>query len=226
MPTAHASQIARMLRDIDKEYALTCGFTGRKSLPARIRQSFSQVPRHEFVPPELRSFAYEDHPLPIGQGQTISQPFIVALMTDLLNPQKTDRILEVGCGCGYQAAILSTLVAEVYSTEIIPGLAKTAEERLRDRGYNNIMVGEKDGYYGWPEHAPFDGIIVTAAAVTVPPPLVDQLQPGGRLVLPVGPPYGYQRLAVITKGMEEDHHIEEILGVAFVPLTGGHGDEE
>ncbi|MDH4320706.1 MAG: protein-L-isoaspartate O-methyltransferase, partial [Desulfobulbaceae bacterium] len=138
MPDAHASRISRMLRDIDMEYSLTAGFTGRASMPKRIRESFTQVPRHEFVPPDLRAAAYDNHPLPIGQGQTISQPFIVALMTDLLNPESNHRILEVGCGCGYQAAILATLVKEVYSTEIISPLAVTARERLRRLGYGNV----------------------------------------------------------------------------------------
>ena len=215
-----------MVHDIDTEYALTRGLTGRDSLPKQIRQSFIDVPRHEFVPSELHSYAYENHPLPIGHGQTISQPFIVALMTDLLNPKNTDRILEIGCGCGYQAAILSTLVAEVYSTEIIPTLAGTAEKRLHRLGYHNVTVGEKDGYYGWPEHGPFDGIIVTAAAITVPLPLVEQLQPGGRLVLPMGAPSELQRLVTVTKKKGNDYVMEEILGVAFVPLTGGHWEEE
>jgi len=225
MPDAHAGRISRMLRDIDMEYSLTSGFTGRESMPKRIRESFAQVPRHEFVPPDLRAAAYDNHPLPIGQGQTISQPFIVALMTDLLNPESNHRILEVGCGCGYQAAILSTLVKEVYSIEIIEPLAVTARERLRRLGYGNVTVGEMDGYYGWLEHAPFDGIIVTAAAVSVPQPLVRQLKPGGRLVLPVGPPAGFQQLVTVTKGEGGTVHTEVILGVAFVPLTGFHGEE-
>lgn len=226
LSTYHAKLVSRMLHDIDTEYSLTRGFTGHDSLPEHIRQSFADVPRHEFVPSKLHSYAYENHPLPIGHGQTISQPFIVALMTDLLNLKSTDRILEIGCGCGFQAAILSTLVAEIYSTEIIPSLACTAQRRLQRLGYHNVTVGEIDGYYGWPEHAPFDGIIVTAAAIKVPQPLVEQLKPGGRLVLPVGAPSELQRLVTVTKGKGKDYEMEEILGVAFVPLTGGHWEEE
>ena len=219
--SARAGQISKMLHDIDFEYSMTRGLTGRAKLPAQIRQSFAKVPRHEFVPFELRNFAYENHPLPIGNGQTISQPFIVALMTDLLEPESTHRILEVGCGCGYQAAILSTLADEIYSAEIIPELAITARERLLRLGYKNVTVAQRDGYYGWPEHSPYDGIIVTAAADSVPPPLLNQLKQGGRLVLPTGPPFGPQRLLRITRD-KESFHKEEILGVAFVPLTGDH----
>ncbi len=225
MPHAHADRVSRMLRDIDMEYSLTRGYTGRNRMPTRIRESLAQVPRHEFVPPDLRAAAYENHPLPIGQGQTISQPFIVALMTDLLNPADDHRILEVGCGCGYQAAVLSMLAKEVYSAEIITTLAVAARDRLRRLGYGNITVEAMDGYYGWPEHAPYDGIIVTAASVSVPQPLVRQLRPGGRLVLPVGPPAGFQQLVTVTKGEGGAVHTEVILGVAFVPLTGFHGEE-
>ncbi|MDH5297797.1 MAG: protein-L-isoaspartate O-methyltransferase, partial [Desulfobulbaceae bacterium] len=152
-------------------------------------------------------------------------PFIVALMTDLLDPREEDRILEVGCGCGYQAAVLSLLAREVYSTEIIPQLATTAGERLKKLGYDNVTVGSMDGYYGWQEKAPFDGIIVTAAAESVPPPLLLQLKAGGRLILPVGPPMGFQKLVTVTKGEGNTCHTNEILGVAFVPLTGGHQEE-
>ena len=147
-------------------------------------------------------------------------------MTDLLNPESSDRVLEVGCGCGYQAAILSTLVAEVYSTEIIATLAGKAEKRLQRLGYNNVTVEPRDGYYGWPEHGLYDAIIVTAAAVAVPPALLEQLKPGGRLVLPVGQPTYLQRLVIVTKDKRNNCDMEEILGVAFVPLTGGHWLEE
>ncbi len=183
--------------------------------------AMAKVPRHEFVPDDLQNQAYADHPLPIGYGQTISQPYIVALMTELLELKKTDRVLEVGTGSGYQAAILSKIVAEVYTVEIIEALAREASQRLARLGYENVHVTQGDGYYGWQEHAPYEAIIVTAAPDHVPQPLVQQLKEGGRMVVPVGPPGGYQELWKITK--EGTKTVKRnITGVLFVPLTGEH----
>jgi protein-L-isoaspartate(D-aspartate) O-methyltransferase len=179
------------------------------------------VPRHEFVPPEFVGQAYEDHPLPIGYGQTISQPYIVALMTQLLKINRGYKILEIGTGSGYQAAILAQLTDEVYTVEIIRELAESAEERLKRLGYTNVYVKNADGYYGWEEHAPYDAIIVTAAPDHVPQPLVQQLKDGGILVLPVGPPGGYQTLWQITREGDEVKS-RNVTGVLFVPLTGEH----
>lgn len=224
----YASEMERMLHDIDMEYAMTRGLTGQETMPERIREALLRVPRHRFVPSDLRHLAYDNHPLPIGSGQTISQPFIVALMSALLKPEQGNRVLEVGCGCGYQAAVLSLLVDEVYSAEIVPSLAESARERLQRLGYGNVTVENRNGYYGWSEQAPFDGIIVTAAAPEVPPALKEQLKRGGRLVLPVGPVHGFQRLVTIRKGADCICRAEDVLGVAFVPLSGihHHGNEE
>jgi protein-L-isoaspartate(D-aspartate) O-methyltransferase len=179
------------------------------------------VPRHEFVPERYQAQAYSDHPLPIGYGQTISQPYIVALMTELLELEATDRVLEVGTGCGYQAAILAEIVSEVYTVEIVEPLAAEARERLERLGYSNVHTLLGDGYHGWPEHAPYDGIIVTAAPDQVPDPLIEQLKDGAKLVIPVGSPGGYQKLREITK--EGDRLQEQdVIGVLFVPLTGRH----
>ena len=177
------------------------------------------VPRHEFVPDQYEAQAYADHPLPIGYGQTISQPYIVALMTELLNLSTTDRVLEIGTGSGYQAAILAQIVSAVYSVEIVEPLAIEARERLERLGYDNIHTLHADGYYGWEEHAPFDAIIVTAAPDHIPQPLVQQLKDGGKLVIPVGPPGGYQTLWEITK-QGETVKKRNVTGVLFVPLTG------
>jgi len=175
------------------------------------------VPRHRFVPPSLASHAYDDNPLPIGYGQTISQPYIVAIMTQLANAKSGDKVLEVGTGAGYQAAVLAKIVGQVYTIEIDPGLAKTAKKRLADMGYANVHVRAGDGYQGWPEEAPFDSILVTAAPNHVPQPLIDQLKVGGRLVIPVGD--YYQQLRVITRtptGVRD----EPVFDVRFVPMTG------
>jgi protein-L-isoaspartate(D-aspartate) O-methyltransferase len=179
-----------------------------------------KVRRHEFVLLEYLDDAYADHPLPIGFGQTISQPYIVALMTQLLQLQPGDKVLEIGTGSGYQAAVLAELVDQVYTMEIVPELAKSAEERLQRLGYEDVHVRQGDGYYGWPEEAPFDAIIVTAAPDHVPTPLVQQLKDGGRLVVPIGPPGGYQTLwQMIRRG--EELEANNIAGVLFVPLVGG-----
>ncbi|QRM36105.1 protein-L-isoaspartate(D-aspartate) O-methyltransferase [Microvirga sp. VF16] len=195
---------------------------GTDSLAPPVLAALRQVPRHEFVPAEARAAAYDNRPLPIGYGQTISQPYIVALMTDLVRPDKDDVVLEVGTGSGYQAAVLSPLVRRVYSLEIVDALAKRATERLAALGYGNVTVRHGDGYHGWPEHSPFDAIIVTAAASHIPPPLVRQLKPGGRMVIPVGPPFMAQNLMLVEKDTREQVHTRTLLPVHFVPLTGGN----
>jgi protein-L-isoaspartate(D-aspartate) O-methyltransferase len=188
-----------------------------------VLEVFRQVPRHRFVADALVPHAYEDRPLPIGYGQTISQPYIVAKMTELVEPRKGHRALEIGTGSGYQAAILSRLVKDVYTIEIIEPLGVTARERLTTLGHKNVEVRVGDGYYGWPEKAPFDCIVVTAAADHVPPPLIEQLRPGGRLVVPIGNPFQTQRLVLVTKGSKgpRDVRIKDIMPVSFVPLVSG-----
>ncbi|MGQ9553866.1 MAG: protein-L-isoaspartate(D-aspartate) O-methyltransferase [Anaerolineae bacterium] len=186
-----------------------------------VLKAMATVPRHEFVLTEYLDQAYADHPLPIGYGQTISQPYIVALMTQLAQVQRGDRVLEIGTGSGYQAAILAQLTDEVYSVEIIPELAASARERLDRLGYSRVTTAVLDGYFGWDEHAPYDAIIVTAAPDHVPPSLVEQLADGGRMVIPVGPPGLYQNLWLIEK-KGDNLERTSILPVAFVPLTGGH----
>jgi protein-L-isoaspartate(D-aspartate) O-methyltransferase len=179
------------------------------------------VPRHEFVLAEYLDQAYADHPLPIGYGQTISQPFIVAWMTELLELEGDDKVLEIGTGSGYQAAVLAELTDNVYTVEIIEELEKSAEERLKKLGYTKVKVKHADGYYGWEEYAPYDAIIVTCAPDHIPQPLVQQLKDGGRMVLPVGPPGGYQSLWLLMK--QGDQVLSKNLGgVSFVPLTGEH----
>ena len=187
----------------------------------RVLYAMEHVPRHEFVPGNYVDQAYADHPLPIGHGQTISQPYIVALMTELLDLKETNRVLEIGTGSGYQAAILSELVAEVYTVEIVEPLATEAKSRLEKLGYENVHVLYADGYYGWEEHAPYDAIIVTCAPDHIPQPLVQQLADGGSLAIPVGPLGGYQTLWQITKQGKEIIK-RNITGVLFVPLTGEH----
>jgi protein-L-isoaspartate(D-aspartate) O-methyltransferase len=185
-----------------------------------IMRALGEVPRHEFVPDGQERVAYENRPLPIGHGQTISQPYIVALMTDLSGPEPGDTVLEVGTGSGYQAAIFSQLVRSVYSIEIVEPLANTAKETLERLGYDNVTTRLGDGYYGWEEHAPFDAIVVTAAASHVPPPLIKQLKPGGRMVIPVGSRFLTQQLLLIEKQENGDITTKQIAAVRFVPLTG------
>ena len=189
----------------------------------RVLKAMRTVPRHLFVPPELAPYAYLDRPLPIGLDQTISQPYMVAKMTELLRPQPGHRVLEVGTGSGYQAAVLSELVQEVYTIEIVPALARQATERLKKLGYKNIQVRAGDGYLGWPEAAPFDSVMVTAGATHLPRPLLEQLKPGGVMVIPVGEPPRDLVLQVVRRGKSpDDIKIEKIMPVAFVPLTGEH----
>ena len=184
-----------------------------------VKEAMARVPRHLFVPEAQRPYAYENRPLPIGHEQTISQPYIVALMTDLLKLGKGDRVLEIGTGSGYQAAILAELVRSVYTIEIVEPLALEARERLARLGYRNIEVRAGDGYKGWEEHAPFDAIMVTAGASEVPPPLVRQLKPGGRMVIPIGPASMIQSLTLIEKQADGSIRSREVLPVRFVPLT-------
>jgi protein-L-isoaspartate(D-aspartate) O-methyltransferase len=186
-----------------------------------VLDAMERVPRHEFVPKQFQAQAYADRPLPIGYGQTISQPYIVALMTELLQLRTTDRVLEIGSGSGYQAAILAELVAEVYTVEIVEPLAIEAAERMKRLGYTNVHVLHADGYYGWEEHAPYDAVIVTCAPDHIPQPLVQQLKDGAKLVIPVGPPGGYQTLWQVSKEGSEVKK-RNVTGVLFVPLTGEH----
>jgi protein-L-isoaspartate(D-aspartate) O-methyltransferase len=186
---------------------------------ARVLAAMNKVPRHEFVPEHLVTAAYEDHPLPIGYSQTISQPYIVALMTELLQLQPGATVLEVGTGSGYQAAILAEIGAQVYSMEILEPLAKTSAKILQRLGYANVQVKRGDGYLGWPQHAPYDAIVVTAAADHVPPPLVEQLKPGGRLVIPVGDGQAQQSLLLVEKSADGSVTTRDVAPVMFVPLT-------
>lgn len=208
-----------MLRDIEEEVAFTRGEIGKDALDKRVLAAIAKVPRERFIPEPHRSCAFSNGPVPIGHGQTISQPYIVALMTDLLNPRQHSTMLEVGTGSSYQAAVLAELVHHVYSVEIVGALAEAAKERLKRLGYGNVTVRNADGYHGWPEHAPFDGIVVTAAAPAVPPPLVEQLKPGGRLIIPVGEPGDVQTLTIVEKGANGSVSSRNVLLVAFVPLT-------
>jgi protein-L-isoaspartate(D-aspartate) O-methyltransferase len=185
----------------------------------RVKEAMLRVPRHLFVPPDQIPYAYGNHPLPIGHGQTISQPYIVALMTDLLRPRKGDRVLEIGTGSGYQAAVLAELARNVYTIEIVEPLAAAARERLERLGYRNVEVRAGDGYKGWEEHAPFDSIMVTAGADEVPPPLVRQLKPGGRMVIPVGPADSIQYLTLIEKQADGSIRSRRVAPVRFVPFT-------
>jgi protein-L-isoaspartate(D-aspartate) O-methyltransferase len=184
--------------------------------------AMEKVERHHFVPDWLAMFAYANRPLPIGHGQTISQPVIVALMTDLIKVKAGDKVLEIGTGSGYQAAVLAEIVKSVYSMEIIERLGKEAAERLDALGYGDVQVKVGDGYYGWPAEAPFDAIVVTAAASHVPPPLIAQLKPGGRMVIPLGAQFMTQFLMLVEKRADGSVSSRQIIPVGFVPLTGGH----
>jgi protein-L-isoaspartate(D-aspartate) O-methyltransferase len=210
-----------LLEEIEADVRATSQLLGKQALDARVMAALATVPRHAFVPPGDESFAYFNRPFGIGYGQTISQPYIVAVMTDLLELHGGEVVLEVGTGSGYQTAILSGLVKHVYSIEVIPELAKSAAERLERLGYGNVEVRSGDGARGWPEHAPFDGIIVTAAAPKIPPALVDQLAPGRRLVIPVGSERWGQNLKLVEKRAAGEAETRTILPVAFVPLTEG-----
>ena len=217
----YAGQRARMVAEVEAMYADTRMHTGLAAMSPQVRAALAKVERHRFVPGGQQALAYRNHPLPIGSGQTISQPFIVALMTHLLEPEPDDVILEIGTGSGYQAAVLAEIVSQVYSIELIPSLGKEAAERLRTLRYVNIEVRIGDGYAGWPEQAPFDAILVTAAAPQVPQALVDQLKPGGRMVIPVGASHDAQELLVLTKRADGSVERRSVLPVRFVPLVPG-----
>jgi protein-L-isoaspartate(D-aspartate) O-methyltransferase len=214
-------KLETMLREIALEVERTAAVTGREHLDARVLAALRSVPRHEFVPPASLPCAYDNEPLPIGHGQTISQPYIVALMTDLLDLRGDEEVLEIGTGCGYQTAILAQLAKRVYSVEIIPELSEATAVRLRGLGCRNVELRVGDGNRGWPEHAPFDAIIVTAAAPRVPPRLVEQLKPGGRMVLPLARAFFGQDLILVEKDTQDAITTTSILPVSFVPLTGG-----
>jgi len=211
-----------MVKEIEADVKFTSKRIGKKTLGGHVMEAMGKVPRHEFVPPHLRRSAYQNRPLPIGYGQTISQPYIVALMTDLLDVDGDDVVLEIGTGSGYQAAILAELVEKVYTIEIVGELGEQAKGRLKRLGYQNVEVRVGDGYYGWEEHAPFDGIIVTAAASHIPPPLTKQLKPGGRMIIPVGSPFMTQQLMLVKKEKDGTIKTKQVLPVIFVPLTGEH----
>ena len=209
----------RMIAEIEQLVRETRRETGRAALDVRVIAALRKVERHRFLPPGFSAQAYDNRPLAIGAGQTISQPFIVALMTDLLNVAPGDKVLEVGTGSGYQAAILAEIVRAVFSIEIIEPLGREAARALAAAGYRNVQTRIGDGYTGWPDEAPFDGIIVTAAAPYVPQPLIDQLKNGGRLVIPLGEPQGVQSLFVIDKDVRGTVTRRKVLDVRFVPLT-------
>mgnify|MGYP001619206319 CR=1 FL=1 len=202
-----------------RKYMVDNHMRARDIYDEKVLAVMEKVPRHRFVPANLVANAYDDRPLPIGYGQTISQPYIVALMTQELNVGKNDKVLEIGTGSGYQAAVLAELVKEVYTIEIVEPLAKSAEERLKHEDYKNVKVKHADGYFGWQEKAPFDAIIVTAAVNHIPPPLIEQLKDGGRLIIPLGSTREFQTLTLVTK-KDNDLETRFITGVVFVPLTG------
>ena len=185
--------------------------------PATLK-ALRTVPRHEFVPSNVVNQAYQDRPLPIGYGQTISQPFIVAYMTEIIRPKSDFRVLEIGSGSGYQAAVLAEIVAEVYTVEIVPELGQEVKRKYKTQGYTNVYAKTGDGYYGWKEHAPFDAIIVTAAAESIPPPLIEQLKVGGRMIIPVGSPFTVQSLVLVEK-RENKTNTRNLMPVRFVPFT-------
>ena len=208
-----------MVAEVEAMYADTRAETGLASMSPRVRAALGKVERHRLVPQDQRALAYRNYPLPIGGGQTISQPYIVALSTDLIAPEPQHVVLEVGTGSGYQAAVLAEIVARVLSIEIIESLGKEAARNLKDLGYQNIETRIGDGYQGWPEKGPFDGIVVTAAAPRVPEALVAQLKPGGRMAIPVGPEGGTQNLFLLSKGADGSITQRRILPVRFVPLV-------
>ena len=216
-------QLRRIMLEIIKAYAeASCDVTGRDSVDSKVIRIMGEVPRHEFVLEEFRHFGYADDPLPIGYEKTTSQPFIVALMLDLLNVKADDAVLEIGTGLGYQAGILSRLTAQVYSMEIIEELASDAIQRLDRFGFSNVEIRVGNGYYGWPDHAPFDKIVVAAAPEQIPPPLIEQLKPGGRMVMPLGPVGEQQQLVVINKDSYGEVSVENKLPVEFAPLVIAH----
>ena len=218
----YTTERAAMIRDIEKDVRETSLYIDKEELDARVMKAIGTVPRHEFVPENQQSYAYENRPLSIGHGQTISQPYIVALMTDLIKLKSGDKVLEIGTGSGYQAAILAEIAGSVYTIEIIEPLGEAVKKRFQRLGYKNITSRIGDGYYGWEEHAPFDAIVVTATASHIPPPLIKQLKPGGHMVIPIGSRFLTQQLVLASKDNSGHMTTKQILPVRFVPLTGEH----
>ena len=216
----YADMRANMVDEITADAYVTGSMTGRPRIGDSVIEALRTTPRHLYVPKHLRNHAYENRPLPIGHGQTISQPFIVALMTELLELEADDRVLEIGTGSGYQAAVLAALAARVHTIEIIEPLFQQARDRFHRLGQEKINTRHGDGYFGWPEAEPFDGIVVTAASDHVPPPLIKQLAPGGRMVIPVGDRFTTQQLLLVHKGVSGQVTTRHVLPVIFVPLTG------
>ncbi len=216
---AYATRRVEMIRVIEEHARSWTSGPGRGALDPRVLAAMGNVPRHLYVPERRRGSAYADRPLPIGYGQTISQPFIVALMTDLLEVEPEHMVLEVGTGSGYQAAVLAKLARRVCTIEIVPELGRAVARRLEQLGHVNVATRIGDGYYGWPDCGPFDGIVVTAAASQVPPPLIEQLKPGGRMVIPVGGPFVTQQLVLVQKRADGRVTTRQLLPVRFVPLT-------
>lgn len=221
-PQAYEEERAELVRTVEREMESTRSYHRREGLDPAVVEALAAVPRHRFVPEDQRRWAYDNRPLPIGHGQTISQPYIVALMTDLLDLEPDDRVLEIGTGSGYQAAILGEIVDQVYTIEVVEPLHQRSLALLAELGYDQIETRLGDGYYGWPEAAPFDAIIVTAAASHVPPPLLEQLASPGRMMIPVGSRFMVQQLVLVTKSADGEISLEQILPVRFVPLTGDH----
>jgi protein-L-isoaspartate(D-aspartate) O-methyltransferase len=211
-----------MVRAIEADVRETSLYISRKALDSRVMSVMGTVERHRFVPDSQLAWAYANQPLPIGHGQTISQPYIVAVMTDLVSVDPGDKVLEIGTGSGYQAAVLAEMGAEVYTIEIIGDLAGEAAKRLTALGYGRVKTQHGDGYYGWQEEAPFDAIVVTAASGHIPPPLIQQLKPGGVMIIPVGSRFLVQHLVLVTKDSTGAITTRQILPVRFVPLTGDH----
>lgn len=209
-----------LIAKIEEHVQATRSYIDKEIVDPRVMETMAKIPRHEFVPPDQVKSAYKNRPLPIGHGQTISQPFIVALMTDFLAVSSDSTVLEIGTGSGYQAAVLADLAKQVYSIEIIEPLAEKAERKFKQLGIKNIQTKTSDGYHGWKEHSPYDAIMVTAAADHVPPPLLQQLRIGGRMLIPVGSRFQTQQLLFITREAEEEFTTRQILPVMFVPLTG------
>jgi protein-L-isoaspartate(D-aspartate) O-methyltransferase len=216
----YAAERKALVREIERKVVATRSELGTDRLDPKVIAAIGAVPRHELVPPALRGEAYADHPLPIGAGQTISQPYIVAVMTHLLRVESGDKVYELGTGSGYQAAVLAEMGVHVFSVEIVPELAARAQDNLRRLGYENVKVRVGDGYLGWPEAAPFAGILITAAIDHVPQPLIDQLAPNGRLVMPMGPAGWSQELVVMEKTEAGKLKRKDVLPVRFVPVTG------
>jgi protein-L-isoaspartate(D-aspartate) O-methyltransferase len=220
-PQDFAAQRARMLEEVDALYAQTRAETGLGRMSAAVRGALGKVERHRLVGAEHGAQAYRNHPLPIGSGQTISQPYIVALSTDLLALKGGETVLDVGTGSGYQAAVLAEIATRVYSIEIVPSLGQSARKRLEDLGYGNIEIRIGDGYKGWPEKGPFDAIVVAAAAPSVPQALLEQLKPGGRMVVPLGGEGQMQHLTLFTRRADGGFEEKRVLAVRFVPLVPG-----